>query len=1022
MRNRLGRLRRTFLADGPGTTALALLGLALFAAFYAWRLTAFLINDDEGSYLYAAWRMSLGELPYRDFLTPQLPGFLFPGAWLMRLTGPEVWPLRALAAAATLLAGVFTWRAARRLFGPATAAAAAGLLLLQPLNYLFGRTFRADPFMLLWTTAGTYAFCLAYPGLRRGRPGEGGEEADYAGRLSHLALAGLCFGLAILCKLFGVLPLAGCLLWLLLGIRGGRPWRRVLLECLVLGLAASLLVGVVMAYFATLSPQVEEAVLGHHLMQKSAGTRWGAFVKSLWFYFEFVDMDQGGLLLAVALATGLAAWTGRDRRLLLFGCQLATMAGFLLLSRDLFTRHLMVLLPALLTLAAAWLLALRREALAFAASREAAGPAASASGLAALARFPLLAALVVVLPWLSRDVSEGGRQEVATAKLADVIRLSTGPDDLVFSDFSELNFYSRRPTTYAAASMSAGAAKSGQISWKRVAQELGDRRPALLVEVDTATDPGHLVHMLDYGDFAAWRDAQYQTLGRFHRDFQTYTLYAPKERPPVALGQFAGGPKLLGAEPLAAQARGPGDTAPMAWATAGDTVQVATAWQGPPQPDAEYVATVRLVDLAGQEWAQSDTSLFADDPDDDRKSFAWEPNELVGQRIPLALPPDLPPGRYRVEVGMYIRNAEALPLLDAAGNPTAGRALAGEIAVRGGRLRGLPEGADVAERYEGLALSLPEGGRLELLGRGPLPADPVPAGTSLPLDLWWRIDGASPSGLASRISVPPEEALDPGQPLLAPGEGAEAQAAGGPLVLRQKIRVQVWRNTAAGNADLRLAVVGADGRELGTWSGLGVQDGRPLIATVAVGPPAKALAQWQAEEEQSAKGLTEAMRLPPPETAGEDDAPFLGSLLVPMAAFVDKTVVAPGQTLGIVLTALSSASSPIPYWQTVQLLDADGRPVSQQDGPVGGWDLPSDRWTVGQAIDTRHDLTLPADLQPGTYTLVAAVYNPQSGWRLPVRGPGAMGDMLRLGPGAMGDMLRLGEVQVAAGAAGDAAP
>ena len=34
---------------------------------------------------------------------------------------------------------------------------------------------------------------------------------------------------------------------------------------------------------------------------------------------------------------------------------------------------------------------------------------------------------------------------------------------------------------------------------------------------------------------------------------------------------------------------------------------------------------------------------------------------------------------------------------------------------------------------------------------------------------------------------------------------------------------------------------------------------------------------------------------------------------------------------------------------------------------------------------------------PGSYTLAAAVYNPQSGWRVPVRGPGAMGDMLRLG-------------------------
>lgn len=977
MIQRLRRLRAAFLADGHATTLLALLGLAAFAAFYAWRLTAFLINDDEGSYLYAAWRMSLGELPYRDFLTPQLPGFLFPGAWLMELVGPQVWPLRALAAAATLLAGVFTWRAARRLFGPAVAAAAAGLLLLQPLNFLFGRIFRADPFMLLWTTAGTYVFCLAYPGLRRGGSGGVDDANDETGSLGRLALAGLCFGLAILCKLFGVLPLAGCLLWLLLEIRRGRPWRRVLLECLVLGLAASLLVGAVMAYFATLSPQLEEAVLGHHLMQKSAGTRWGAFIKSLWFYFEFVDIDQGGLLLAAALTMGLAAWTGRDRRLLLFGCQMATMFGFLLLSRDLFTRHLMVVLPALLTLAAAWALALREEigALAGAAPR-----------LAALGRFPLLAALAVLLPWLSRDVSEGGRQEVATAKLADVIRLSTGPDDLVFGDFSELNFYSRRPTTYAAASMSAGAAKSGQISWGRVAGELAGRKPALLVEVDTATDPGHLIHMLDYADYAAWRDAEYRPLGPFHRDFQAYTLYAPKERPTVYLGNFARGPKLLGAEPM--------DPSP----AAGDTVQVATAWQGPAEPDAEYVATVRLVDLAGQEWAQSDTSLFADDPDDDRKSFAWQPNELVGQRIPLAIPPDLPPGRYRVEVGLYIRNAEPIQLIDAAGNPYAGRALAGEITVRGGRLRGLPEGADVAERYEGLVLSLPEGGRLELLARGPLPSDPVPAGTSLPLELWWRVDGASLSGLHSRIMVSPEDSVDPGFPLLAPGPLADTKDAEAPRILRQKLRVPIGRFAEIGPAELRLAIVGVELREKGSWSGPGLQDGRPLVAVVEIGPPIKAAAAWQVEEEEVFNDLTAGMSpLPDPVVAGEDDLARFGSLSASMGGFVDRAAASPGQTLGIVLQSISLASSPIPYWETVQLLDAGGRPVAQSDGPAGGWDLPSNRWVVGQAIDTRHDLTLPPDLPPGSYTLAAALYNPQSGWRLPVRGPGSMGDMLRLG-------------------------
>jgi len=989
MPSSLRRLRTAFLADGKATTLIALLALAAAAAGYAWRLSAFLINDDEGSYLYAAWRISLGELPYRDFLTPQLPGFLMPAGWLMRLVGPRVEPLRIMAAAAILLAAVFTWKTARRLFGPAVAAGAAGLFLLQPMTFLFGRIFRSEAFMLLWCAVGVYAFVRAYPSLARDAEGPAESLAAESGRPTWLVLAGLAFGLAILCKLFGVLPLAGCLLWLLVdGRQRRRPWKRLLGECLLLGLAATAVVGVVMAAFARLSPHLEEAVLEHHLMQHSAQTRWGSFVKSLWFYYDFVNVDQGGLLLAAALATGLAAWRARDRRLLLFGCQVATMLGFLLLTRDLFVRHVMVLVPAMTTLGCAWALGLRREALGL----------SSDSAVGQTARlFPVLAALVCVLPWLSRDVSEGGRVEVATAKLADVIRLSTRPDDLVFGDFSELNFYSRRPTTYAAASMSAGAAKSGQISWARVQQELAGRKPALMVEVDLATDPGHLAHMPDYADYIAWREAEYAPLGRFHRDFQAYTLYAPKDHPVPVLGNFARGPKLLGAEPM------------LATVAAGDTVEVATAWQGPAEPDAEYVATVRLVDLAGQEWAQSDTSLFADDPDDDRKSFAWEPNELVGQRIPLTVPADLPPGRYRLELGLYIRDAEAVKLLDAAGNPYDGRALAGEITVGAGRLKDIPKGAAVAERYEGMVadLPLPQGGTLELLGRGPLPSDAVTAGQTVPLDLWWRVNGALPEGLGIHVYLAASDSDNSGdhlsndliipQPLQAPGPPIAAPAAGSSWVLHQRLRLRVWPDQAVGSANLHLVITGADWREVGLWSGTNLANGRPDIGSLPIGRSMVSSTQMEARDNAIDAALDGMTELPLPLAADEDDAATFGTLQMSLATYVNQTPISPGQTLGVVQSSISLSPSPIPYWETIQLLDAAGKPVAQHDGPVGGWDHLSDRWGVGEPVIGRHDLAVPADLPPGSYTLAAAVYNPQSGWRLPVRGPGAMADMLRLG-------------------------
>lgn len=1001
MLSSLRRLRTAFLADGRATTFIALLGLAAAAVGYAWRLSAFLINDDEGSYLYAAWRISLGELPYRDFLTPQLPGFLMPAGWLMRLVGPRVEPLRVLAAAAILLAAVFTWKTARRLFGPAVAAGAAGLFLLQPMTFLFGRIFRSEAFMLLWCAVGVYAFVRAYPNLVRDAEGPTESPAAEGGRPIWLVLSGLAFGLAILCKLFGVLPLAGCLLWLLVdGRQRGRPWKRLLGECLVLGLAATAVVGLVMAAFARLSPNLEEAVLEHHLMQHSAQTRWGSFVKSLWFYYDFVNVDQGGLLLAAALATGLAAWHARDRRLLLFGCQVATMLGFLLLTRDLFVRHVMVLVPAMTTLGCAWALGLRREALG-AASDSAVGQAARL--------FPVLAALVCVLPWLSRDVSEGGRVEVATAKLADVIRLSTRPDDLVFGDFSELNFYSRRPTTYAAASMSAGAAKSGQITWARLQQELAGRKPALMVEVDLATDPGHLAHMPDYADYIAWREAEYAPLGRFHRDFQAYTLYAPKDHPVPVLGNFARGPKLLGAEPL------------VTTAAAGDTVEVATAWQGPAEPDAEYVVTARLVDLAGQEWTQSDTSLFADDPDDDRKSFAWEPNELVGQRIPLTVPADLPPGRYRVELGLYIRDAAAVKLLDAAGNPYDGRALAGEITVGAGSLWGLPRDAG-AVPLEGESIDFGMT-RLTLLGRGTLPSERVPtervmAGTTFPLDLWWRAD-ALPVG--QRSWFPTSQAislrqvcalrLGDGRPRTSTNRDGRVVADHAlalesvperPVVWRQRCLVSVPPDLT-GRYALKIDITDSNDRRLGSVYVCEIEINEAADTAIRKPTePAAASAQRLALVDPPPSDAYPGPQAPPPGWTPPprhptDTLPRIGDLAQVDEAWLDPPSPAPGGSLRILLRLRARVASPVPYWSTVQVLDGAGKPVAQHDGPLGGWERGSNRWETDEQIDDVHDLTLPADLPPGSYTLIAAVYNPQSGWRLPVRGPGAMGDMLRLG-------------------------
>ena len=82
--------------------------------------------------------------------------------------------------------------------------------------------------MLFFGVAGLYAFVL---GEKRGKRG-------------YSWLASVLFGLAMLNKLFGALPLAGCYLYLLYAwVRERRTLREVLGEGLALGVPALLLVG-----------------------------------------------------------------------------------------------------------------------------------------------------------------------------------------------------------------------------------------------------------------------------------------------------------------------------------------------------------------------------------------------------------------------------------------------------------------------------------------------------------------------------------------------------------------------------------------------------------------------------------------------------------------------------------------------------------------------------------------------------------------------------------------------------------
>jgi hypothetical protein len=79
------------------------------------------------------------------------------------------------------------------------------------------------------------------------------------------------------------------------------------------------------------------------------------------------------------------------------------------------------------------------------------------------------------------------------------------------------------------------------------------------------------------------------------------------------------------------------------------TVMLTLYWQAVGEMDTDYTVFVHLVDGNGTVWGQHDSVPM----NGTYPTTLWQPGEFVTDAHPLTLPPDLPPGDYRLEVGMY---------------------------------------------------------------------------------------------------------------------------------------------------------------------------------------------------------------------------------------------------------------------------------------------------------------------------------------------------------------------------------
>ena len=100
----------------------------------------------------------------------------------------------------------------------------------------------------------------------------------------------------------------------------------------------------------------------------------------------------------------------------------------------------------------------------------------------------------------------------------------------------------------------------------------------------------------------------------------------------------------------------------------------------------------------------------------------------------------------------------------------------------------------------------------------------------------------------------------------------------------------------------------------------------------------------------------------------------------------------PGDTLNLQLVWHVLRTPSERYRAFVHVADADGRIVAQSDAEPANWTRPTTGWLPGEYVVDAHAIVLPADLPPGSYSLIVGLAEVDSGMRAAASGPGVLAD------------------------------
>jgi hypothetical protein len=393
---------------------------------------------------------------------------------------------------------------------------------------------------------------------------------------------------------------------------------------------------------------------------------------------------------------------------------------------------------------------------------------------------------------------------------------------------------------------------------------------------------------------------------------------------------------------------GYGPTRPLpAWGRDGG---VRLRWESDRALEQDYTAFAHLYDSWGNRIAQGDNLIVNRDL---LPTSEWASGSSGATLHHLSIPAGTPPGRYELDVGVYVlETGERLPLLSAEGEPQ-GNSTRLEIEV--GVPDQMPRMDDLDIRH---VVEQEMASGLVLLGYE-VERDGVLAGESVRLHLYWSAQDAVEQDYRLQVIL---RAAD-GEML--EREMSDLVSTDYPPtrwrpqeILHGRYSIPVGEEVPTGKVTVALNPVD--------------EQGEPVLSHP------RALAELWVQSSIPSFDVPADMTERCDSTLGER---------VELLGYDVKPVVKAGDDMDLTLYWRAQQQMETSYKVFVHLYDAEGEIVAQQDRVPGLGARPTTDWQEGEVLADRYSLRVPPDLAPGSYRLAVGLYDPQTGERLTVRGP-----------------------------------